>query len=203
LAQVVPELRPPLNGLGRRTVEPELEWLVGEGHARARDGGCAFHIGKTYTIVNVSKVLGARLKAARAAKELPLQAISETAKISTAYLHKLEAGRVNSPNPRVLQRLAEVLDVSYRELMELTGYLMPVAEGGEEATGDPPQVAATGEPRSRTGSPTNDALMRQLEAIRLELAGARDRHDELARELERLPGRVIGLLEREEGPPPA
>jgi len=43
---------------------------------------------------------------------------------------------VTSPNPRVLQRLADVLDVSYRELMELTGYLMPVFGSAEEAAGD-------------------------------------------------------------------
>jgi len=158
-------------------------------------------MGETSTIVKVSEPLGARLNAARTAKGLPLQAISEPAKVSTAYLHKLEAGRVTSPNPRVLQRLADVLGVSYRELMELTGYLMPGSEGPDEPAGDAPQVAAIRKPSGRTGSPTNDELMHQLEAIRMELAGVRERHDGFARELERLPGRV--LLARKEGSPAA
>lgn len=59
----------------------------------------------------------------RARGERSLQEISESAKISTAYLHKLEAGRVGNPSPRVLERLAGVLDVPYWTLMDLVGYL--------------------------------------------------------------------------------
>jgi len=148
----------------------------------------------------MNEPLGAKLNAARTTKGLSLQAVSEPAKISTGYLHKLEAGRVTSPNPRVLHRLGDVLDVSYRELMELTGYLLPVSEGPAEAARDAPQAAAIRKSGERTRSPTNDELMRELEAIRTELAGVRERHDQFARELERLPGRVGRLLERE---PPA
>ncbi len=69
--------------------------------------------------------LGHELRAARKQKELTLQEVAEPAKISLTYLQKLERGGVNSPSPRVLKRLAEVLGVSYSRLMELADYLMP------------------------------------------------------------------------------
>lgn len=69
--------------------------------------------------------LGHELRAARKRKDLTLQEVAEPAKISLTYLQKLERGGVNSPSPRVLKRLAEVLGVSYSRLMELADYLMP------------------------------------------------------------------------------
>ena len=67
--------------------------------------------------------LGKELTAAREAKGKSLEKIAEPAKISAAYLHKLEHGNVNSPSPRVLARLAQALGISYLRLMELAGYL--------------------------------------------------------------------------------
>ena len=55
-------------------------------------------------------------------------AVARPAKISAAYLQKLEAGMVKNPSPRVLHRLATVLDVSYGKLMELAGYVVPAAD---------------------------------------------------------------------------
>jgi transcriptional regulator with XRE-family HTH domain len=49
--------------------------------------------------------------------------VATPAKISAAYLHKLEHGGVDSPSPRVLARLALVLEASYLRLLELAGYL--------------------------------------------------------------------------------
>jgi len=69
------------------------------------------------------RALGAELKAVRQAKGLSLHNVAKPAKISAAYLQKLEAGTVKSPSPRVLQRLAVVLEISYLALMELAGYL--------------------------------------------------------------------------------
>ena len=69
--------------------------------------------------------LGHELRAARKRKDLTLQEVAEPAKISLTYLQKLERGSVNSPSPRVLKRLADVLDISYRRLMELAAYLVP------------------------------------------------------------------------------
>ena len=67
--------------------------------------------------------LGKKLKKARESKSLSLEAVAGPAKISGAYLHKLERGGVNSPSPRVLARVAVVLDIPYLRLMELAGYL--------------------------------------------------------------------------------
>jgi transcriptional regulator with XRE-family HTH domain len=77
------------------------------------------------TAVEMTEALGARLKGARIARRMSLETVSSEAKISQGYLHKLEAGRVRSPNPRVLQRLSGVLEVPYRDLMALADYLLP------------------------------------------------------------------------------
>ncbi|MBN2080638.1 helix-turn-helix domain-containing protein [bacterium] len=67
--------------------------------------------------------LGNELNSARKRMDASLEVIATPAKISTAYLHKLERGVVNSPSPRVLARLAVVLGLDYLWLMELAGYL--------------------------------------------------------------------------------
>jgi len=67
--------------------------------------------------------LGRELAHGRSKKGLSLEAVAGPAKISGAYLHKLERGVVNSPSPRVLARIAVVLDVPYLRLMDLAGYL--------------------------------------------------------------------------------
>ncbi len=69
------------------------------------------------------KELGNELRQERDALSLSLEAVAGPAKISGAYLHKLEHGSVHSPSPRVLARLAGVLEVSYLRLMKLAGYL--------------------------------------------------------------------------------
>jgi len=67
--------------------------------------------------------LGEELRKAREGRGLSLEAAAGPAKISAAYLHKLEHGVVNSPSPRVLARIAVALEVPYLRLMELAGYL--------------------------------------------------------------------------------
>jgi transcriptional regulator with XRE-family HTH domain len=67
--------------------------------------------------------LGNELRNAREKKGLSLESAANPARISAAYLHKLERGVVESPSPRVLARLAVALPVSYLHLMELAGYL--------------------------------------------------------------------------------
>jgi len=71
--------------------------------------------------------LGEEFKATRRLRKLSLAAAAKPAKISAAYLQKLESGRVQNPSPRVLLRLAETLDTEYERLMELAGY---VSAGG-------------------------------------------------------------------------
>lgn len=74
--------------------------------------------------------LGNALGEARRQKGLSLEAVAGPAKISGAYLHKLERGTVANPSPRVLARLALALELPYLRLMELAGYLdeMQLAE---------------------------------------------------------------------------
>jgi transcriptional regulator with XRE-family HTH domain len=74
------------------------------------------------------KALGEDLKAARLAAGRSLNGAARPAKISPAYLQKLEAGIVKNPSPPVLQRLGDVLGVPYDRLMELAGYALPSAE---------------------------------------------------------------------------
>ncbi len=72
---------------------------------------------------NSSEQLAEELKALRKLRGVSLAAVAEPAKISVAYLQKLENGVVKNPSPRVLMRLAEVLDCSYERLMELADYV--------------------------------------------------------------------------------
>ena len=83
------------------------------------------------------KRLAAELKTVRQGKGLSRHAVARPAKISAAYLQKIEAGVVKSPSPRILHRLAEVLGLSYARLMELTGYELPGYDdsGKGEVTG--------------------------------------------------------------------
>lgn len=67
--------------------------------------------------------LGNALKKKRQDRGVSLEAVAAPAKISAAYLHKLEKGAVNNPSPRVLARLAVALEAPYLRLMELAGYL--------------------------------------------------------------------------------
>ena len=69
------------------------------------------------------EALGRHLHRLRKQQEKSLQAVSESAKISAAYLQKLERGKVNAPSPHVLRRLAQVLATPYASLLDLAGYL--------------------------------------------------------------------------------
>jgi transcriptional regulator with XRE-family HTH domain len=73
--------------------------------------------------------LGDRLREVRQIRGLSLKAVAEPAKISIAYLQKLEGGDVQQPSPNVLHRLAAVLEMPYPLLMELAGYVVPETGG--------------------------------------------------------------------------
>lgn len=136
-------------------------------------------------MVNMDDALAERLRQARTAGEVSLQAVSQPAGISAAYLHKLEAGRVHSPSPRVLRRLAEVLNVPYRDLMELAGYLDP---GLDIPAGPRPRTEkATKElVKLATLAPTNERIVALLEDLRVDVAQLKKQHDEMTKRLERL-----------------
>lgn len=71
----------------------------------------------------VLKALGEELRRARDTRGDSLQAVAEPARISAAYLQKLERGSVGTPSPRVLRRLAGALGLDYLRVMELADYL--------------------------------------------------------------------------------
>ncbi len=126
--------------------------------------------------------LATTLKQARGERGLSLEAAGGAANISQGYLHKLEAGRVNNPSPRVLRRLAAVLDVPYRRLMELADYVMP-----DDLPAAGPAPAAPPHPTSGPAAPpTFTGMTRELAAIRAELAELADGQRRLAEAVERL-----------------
>jgi len=110
--------------------------------------------------------LGQRLREVRAARRGSLEAVGRAAKISPAYLHKLEAGVVKSPSPHVIRRLAEALEVPYAELMQLAGYI----DRGETTM-------------ATSGAPTNAEIVRLLEALTREVAEIKRTQDELLRKV--------------------
>lgn len=67
--------------------------------------------------------LGSELKKEREERGASLASVAGPVNISAAYLPKLERGVISSPSPRVLARLAVVLDMDYLRLMEPAGHL--------------------------------------------------------------------------------
>ena len=83
--------------------------------------------------------LAEELQRVRKIKAMSRHAVAKPAKISAAYLQKLEQGAVKNPSPRILYRLAGVLGVSYARLMEVAGYAMP-SEAEEGGARRPPSL---------------------------------------------------------------
>jgi transcriptional regulator with XRE-family HTH domain len=130
--------------------------------------------------------LAKRLREARSSHGMTLEAASGAAKISTAYLHKLEAGRVMTPSPHVLRRLAAVFGVPYPTLMTLAGYLdHPEPATGAKGTrhGIPGTKEKPMKQSTTSGVATNAEIVRLLQAIRAELGELRRSQDELAKKL--------------------
>jgi transcriptional regulator with XRE-family HTH domain len=80
-----------------------------------------------------ARELGEKLREVRELKGLSLAAVAGPAGMSATYLQKLERGEVESPSPHRLHSLAGVLDVSYRDLMELAGYIVPSPDEDDPA----------------------------------------------------------------------
>ena len=69
--------------------------------------------------------IGAVLRQAREVRGRSSIETARRARISAAYLSKLENDGVRRPSPAVLHRLSEVLGVPYADLMALVGYPLP------------------------------------------------------------------------------
>jgi transcriptional regulator with XRE-family HTH domain len=70
-----------------------------------------------------ARTLGWRLKRARG--ERSLMSVADRAKITAAYLQKLERDLVKQPSPNILYALSEELELPYDEVMESAGYVVP------------------------------------------------------------------------------
>jgi transcriptional regulator with XRE-family HTH domain len=83
--------------------------------------------------MSMASSFGAMLRQAREVRELSGIDTARAARISAAYLSKLENDAVKRPSPHVLHQLSEALAVPYAELMRLSGYRVP--GGSEERAG--------------------------------------------------------------------
>jgi transcriptional regulator with XRE-family HTH domain len=104
--------------------------------------------------------LGSFLAKARSATGKSLRAVERETGISNAYLSQLETGKIRTPAPQNLHRLAEIYRVPYELLMELAGFPVPDA-----STGPSTWASANG----RIGPVTPDeeeSLMEYLQFIR-------------------------------------
>lgn len=80
---------------------------------------------------NTTEKLGTFLASARNKLELTLRAVEEETGISNAYLSQLEHGKIKTPAPQNLYKLAELYRVPYELLMELAGFPVPKAQSAE------------------------------------------------------------------------
>jgi transcriptional regulator with XRE-family HTH domain len=69
--------------------------------------------------------LGSFLAKARSATGKSLRTVERETGISNAYLSQLETGKIRTPAPQNLHRLAENYRVPYELLMELAGFPVP------------------------------------------------------------------------------
>ena len=89
--------------------------------------------------------LGTHLRALRAARALTLREVEASSSVSNAYISQLEQGKISSPSPHILQKLANSYGVPCESLLERAGYmperasgpleLAPAAAGGVSTSG--------------------------------------------------------------------
>ncbi len=96
---------------------------------------------------------------ARGNAGLTLRAVEKETGISNAYLSQLEHGKIQTPAPQNLHKLASLYRVPYEILMQLAGHPIP-----RPSSDPPPQSVA-----ARIGSVTRDeedALVEYLQFLR-------------------------------------
>lgn len=117
----------------------------------------------------VTNKLGTQLRAIRDLQQKSLNAVAKPAGISAAYLQKLEQGEVQTPSPHILHRLAEVLNVSYQDLMQLAGYIVP-RSSEESITEKPANILAHALSSENLTDDEQEAVARYLAWYRHEKA---------------------------------
>ena len=69
--------------------------------------------------------IGSVIRQAREVRQLSAVDAARAARISPAYLNRLENDAVKKPSPHVLHQLSEALAVPYNDLLRLSGYPLP------------------------------------------------------------------------------
>src|SRR5690348_13126172 len=64
-----------------------------------------------------------KLKDLRKTSEYTIREVADRSGVSAAYISQLENGNRGIPSPEILMKLSEGLNVSYKELMNIAGYL--------------------------------------------------------------------------------
>jgi transcriptional regulator with XRE-family HTH domain len=106
-----------------------------------------------------TQTLASFIAQAREKAGLTLRAVEKETGVSNAYLSQLEHGKIQTPAPQNLHKLAGLYRVPYEILMELAGYPVP------QTHGEPPPEAMA----ARFGSVTReeeDALVEYLQFLR-------------------------------------
>jgi transcriptional regulator with XRE-family HTH domain len=86
----------------------------------------------------VAPSIGTVIKRAREVRQLSAGDAARAARISPAYLNRIENDAVKSPSPHVLHQLSEALTVPYNDLLRLGGYPLP-----QEPDGNPIQTVGS------------------------------------------------------------
>ena len=71
--------------------------------------------------------LGRYLASIRTDRKMTLREVEEATqkRVSNGYLSQIENDRIRKPSPNVLNSLAEIYSISFENLMDRAGYLMP------------------------------------------------------------------------------
>ncbi|RUV29299.1 helix-turn-helix transcriptional regulator [Mesorhizobium sp. M5C.F.Ca.IN.020.32.2.1] len=86
----------------------------------------------------VKLTLGRYLASIREDRDLSQRDVEKATNkvVSNAYLSQIENGLIKKPNPNILHALAELYAISYEDLMERAGYIVPTrSRSGEQRHG--------------------------------------------------------------------
>lgn len=78
--------------------------------------------------------LGQYLVSIRTDRKMTLREVEEATnrQVSNAYLSQIENDRIGKPSPNILHSLAEIYAISFENLMDKAGYLMPSTKRSDE-----------------------------------------------------------------------
>lgn len=93
------------------------------------------------SITNQDRHMGSALRGAREMQQRSLREVSRQAQITPTYLKKLEEDQVREPSPNILHRLSGTLGLSYGDLLQLAGYVVPTSNTDSADTADALSVA--------------------------------------------------------------